>query len=79
MRAEWREEIVKRHDWKGREHDYWQPYSCSRCHNPDSQNGKSKFCPFCGCEMTNEDGSTDKIVAATVNAKFLIEREGIIR
>ena len=29
--------------------------------------------------MTNEDGSTDKIVAATVNAKFLIEREGIIR
>ena len=53
-RGEWREEIVKRCDWKGHKREYYQPNSCSKCHKPDTGEGKSKFCPNCGAPMTDE-------------------------
>ena len=53
-KGEWREEIVKRCDWKGHKREYYQPNSCSKCHKPDTGEGKSKFCPNCGAPMTDE-------------------------
>ena len=54
MRGEWREEIVKKCNWKGKKQSYYQPHSCSKCHTPDPGSGTSKFCPACGAPMTDE-------------------------
>ena len=54
MRGEWREEIVKKCDWRGKKQNYYQPHSCSKCHMPDPGSGKSNFRPNCGAPMTNK-------------------------
>ena len=33
IEGEWRSELVRRCDWKGKEQQYFQPNSCSVCHN----------------------------------------------
>lgn len=50
--AKWVSEIVKRCDWKGREQSYYQPNSCSNCH--ESVTSRTPFCPFCGKKMKGE-------------------------
>ena len=45
----WRSELVKKCDWKGKEHDYYQPNSCSLCHEAVVK--RTPFCPNCGAKM----------------------------
>lgn len=52
-RGEWRSELVKRKDWKGNMQSYYQPISCSLCHNP--QHKEFPFCPECGAKMDKKD------------------------
>ena len=47
--GEWRSEIVKRCDWKGKKQQYYQPNSCSLCHEPVAK--RTPFCPNCGAKM----------------------------
>lgn len=49
--GKWVSLVVKREDWKGVLHDFYQPYSCSICKNPNTFMGKSAFCPHCGARM----------------------------
>lgn len=53
-RGEWIEEVIKKRDLKGNEHDYYSPWNCSKCHSPDPKNGESIFCSACGAPMTGE-------------------------
>ena len=50
--GEWRSELVKKCDWKGKEHQYYQPNSCSLCHEPVLK--RTPFCPNCGAKMKGE-------------------------
>lgn len=50
--GEWRSELVKRCDWKGKKHDYYQPNSCSLCHEAVVK--RTPFCPNCGAKMKGE-------------------------
>lgn len=47
--GEWRSELIKRCDWKGKKHDYYQPNSCSLCHEAVLK--RTPFCPNCGAKM----------------------------
>ena len=47
--GEWVSKIVNRCDWKGREQSYYQPNSCSNCH--EAVTWRTPFCPFCGAKM----------------------------
>ena len=47
--GEWRSELVKKCDWKGKKHDYYQPNSCSLCHEAVLK--RTPFCPNCGAKM----------------------------
>ena len=47
--GEWRSELVKRCDWKGKKQQYYQPNSCSLCHEPVLK--RTPFCPNCGAKM----------------------------
>lgn len=47
--GEWRSELVKRCDWKGKKHDHYQPNSCSLCHEAVLK--RTPFCPNCGAKM----------------------------
>ena len=47
--GEWRSELIRRCDWKGREQQYFQPNSCSICHNAVAT--RTPFCPNCGAKM----------------------------
>jgi ribosomal protein L37AE/L43A len=49
--GKWVSLVVKREDWKGVLHDFYQPYSCSICQNPNTFMGESAFCPHCGAKM----------------------------
>lgn len=49
--GKWVSLVVKREDWKGVLHDFYQPYSCSICQNPNTFMGESAFCPHCGERM----------------------------
>ena len=49
--GKWVSLVVKREDWKGVLHDFYQPYSCSICQNPNTFMGESAFCPHCGARM----------------------------
>lgn len=49
--GKWVPLVVKRENWKGVLHDFYQPYSCSICHNPNTFMGESAFCPHCGARM----------------------------
>ncbi len=51
--GEWRSELVKNCDWKGKKHDYYQPNSCSLCHEAALK--RTPFCPNCGARMKGED------------------------
>lgn len=57
VHAHWVSEIVKKCDWRGLKRDYYQPYSCPRCHTPDPRRGESKFCSECGAHM--DEGVAD--------------------
>lgn len=52
--GKWVSLVVKREDWKGVLHDFYQPYSCSICQNPNTFMGESAFCPHCGARMDGE-------------------------
>lgn len=47
--GEWISELVKKCDWKGNKQSYYQPISCSLCH--ESQAIKYPYCPYCGAKM----------------------------
>jgi hypothetical protein len=47
--GEWRSELVKKCDWKGKKHDYYQPNSCSLCHEAVLK--RTAYCPNCGAKM----------------------------
>ena len=47
--GEWRSELIRRCDWKGKEQQYFQPNSCSICHNAVAT--RTPFCPKCGAKM----------------------------
>lgn len=49
--GKWVSLVVKREDWKGVLHDFYQPYSCSICQNPNTFMGESAFCPHCDAKM----------------------------
>lgn len=53
IEGEWRSELVKRCDWKGKERQYYQPNSCSLCHNATLT--RTPYCPKCGAKMKNSD------------------------
>lgn len=48
----WVSEKVRKPDWKGMEHDYFQPNSCSVCHTGFAV--RSNFCPNCGARMDGD-------------------------
>ena len=52
--GKWVSLVVKRENWKGVLHDFYQPYSCSICQNPNTFMGESAFCPHCGARMTED-------------------------
>jgi len=45
----WVSEKVRKPNWKGVEHDYFQPNSCSVCHTGFSV--RTNFCPNCGARI----------------------------
>ena len=51
--GEWQSELVKKCDWKGKKRDYYQPNSCSLCHEAVVK--RTPFCPNCGARMRKED------------------------
>lgn len=51
----WVSEKVRKPNWKGVEHDYFQPNSCSVCHTGFAV--RSNYCPNCGARMMM-DGDT---------------------
>ena len=52
--GKWVPLVVKRENWKGVLHDFYQPYSCSICLAPNTFMGESAFCPHCGAKMIKE-------------------------
>lgn len=52
VHAEWISEVVTKRDWKGMLKQYYQPCSCSACHEPAIQ--KYNYCPNCGARMDGE-------------------------
>ena len=50
--GQWVSEKVRKPDWKGVEHDYFQPNSCSVCHTGFAV--RSNFCPHCGARMDGD-------------------------
>ena len=45
----WRGEIRERCDWRGKKQKYFQPNSCSLCHEPVVD--RTPYCPNCGAHM----------------------------
>ena len=52
--GEWRSELVKKCDWKGKKRDYYQPNSCSLCHEAVVK--RTPYCPNCGAKMKITEG-----------------------
>lgn len=50
--SKWVSEVVSQPDWKGKKQQFYQPWSCPRCHEVDFKKGLSNFCPNCGRAMT---------------------------
>lgn len=50
----WQSEMRERCDWKGRKQQYYQPNSCSVCHEAVVE--RTPYCPWCGAQM---DGRRD--------------------
>lgn len=53
LRARFISELVTKEDWKGEPKQYYQPNSCSNCHNALS--GEEKYCPHCGAKMDGKE------------------------
>lgn len=51
-------ELVKKLDWAGRLQSYYQPNSCSQCHN--ALRGEENYCPFCGAKMDGKEEENDR-------------------
>ncbi len=49
--GKWISEIVESEDWRGIKRKYFQPTSCSVCHNPSNIAEEYPYCPHCGAEM----------------------------
>lgn len=49
VEGEWRGEIRTKCDWRGKKQQYFQPNSCSLCHEPVYE--RTLFCPNCGAKM----------------------------
>ena len=49
----WRGEMVKRCDWRGKKQQYYQPNSCSMCHEAVAK--RTPYCPNCGAKMDGGD------------------------
>ncbi len=47
--GEWRSELRERCDWKGKKRQYFQPNSCSVCHEAVVE--RTPFRPYCGAKM----------------------------
>lgn len=52
--GEWRSELQKRCDWRGKKQQYYVPNACSECHETVVM--RTPFCPHCGAKM---DGGKD--------------------
>lgn len=57
VHASWVSEVVTKKDWKGRTNHYYQPCSCSACHEPAFR--EYKYCPYCGARMDGEENASD--------------------
>jgi hypothetical protein len=47
--GEWISELRERCDWRGKKQKYYQPNSCSVCHEGVVE--RTPFCPNCGAKM----------------------------
>jgi hypothetical protein len=47
--GKWRGELVERCDWRGKKQKYYQPNSCSLCHEAVLE--RTNYCPNCGAKM----------------------------
>ena len=47
--GKWRSEMRERCDWKGKKQQYYQPNSCSVCHEAVVE--RTPYCPWCGAKM----------------------------
>lgn len=52
VHAKWVSKIAKICDWSGKKRDYYQPNSCSHCHEAAIE--RFPFCPNCGAKMDGE-------------------------
>ena len=50
--GEWRSELRERCDWRGKKQLYYQPNSCSVCHEAVVE--RTPFCPYCGARMRGD-------------------------
>ena len=57
--GEWVPVIVKRENWRGVLHNFYQPFSCSICLAPNTFMGESNYCPHCGAKMDGETEGND--------------------
>ena len=51
--GEWRSELQKRCDWRGKKQQYYVPNACSECHEAVVM--RTPFCPNCGAKMDGGD------------------------
>ena len=50
--GKWISEMRERCDWRGKKQKYFQPNSCSKCHEPVIE--RTPYCPNCGAKMKGE-------------------------
>ena len=50
--GEWRSELQKRCDWRGKQQQYYCPNACSVCHEAVAD--RTPYCPNCGAKMDGE-------------------------
>ena len=56
-KGNWRSELQKRCDWRGKKQQYYCPNACSVCH--DAVIDRTPFCPNCGADMRKESDSRE--------------------
>ena len=47
--GKWRSEMREQCDWRGKKQNYYQPNSCSVCHEAVVE--RTPYCPYCGAKM----------------------------
>jgi hypothetical protein len=52
----WKSEMRERCDWRGKKQNYYQPNSCSVCHEAVVE--RTPYCPYCGAKMDGERRNT---------------------